>query len=541
MSESSPTPHPTSLDAVLERLGKMEEKLETQAIKFTEELDRKDEIIAGLQRRLYGSKSERLDPNQEELDFTDDLMGKPEALAEEDGPALIEEDEGDQATEKPKRTRRLKRDLFPRNLAVIVREVLIPKEVQLDPDAYREIGEEHHDEISCTRSELFWERTTRKKFVIKEDRAASPLVLPAPEPSVPGTMCSAAFMAKILADKYLDHLPHYRQAARIERRYGAQISRQTLNKWTHAAADFLSPVADAILTEILQCKVVQVDETPIEYLQPGTGSTGKGYLWPVLDPMSGAVHYSWKLGRGHEQLVEILGIGKPGAYSGTIQCDGFSAYETLAKRYPGIQLGGCLAHIRRKFFESREQAAEVVMPVLQSIQQLYRVEENLRQSGAPPGCRELVRRSVSRPVAEELHKKIMAELGSHLPQSNLGKALRYALGQWPGFARYLIDGRLEIDNNLVENAIRPTKLGAKNYLFFGSAEAGVNSATIYTLMANCKAHGIDPERYLEAVLAAMTTQTTTEQTAELTPEKIAERWKALEKPMGESETEQKAA
>ena len=244
--------------------------------------------------------------------------------------------------EKPKRKRRLKRDLFPRNLAVIVRDVLIPEEVQLDPDAYREIGEEHHDEISCTRSALFWERTTRKKFVTKEDRAASPVILPAPEPSVPGTMCSAAFMAKILADKYLDHLPHYRQAARIERRYGAQISRQTLNKWTHAAADFLSPIADAILAEILQSKVIQVDETPIEYLQPGAGATGKGYLWPVLDPMSGAVHYSWRLGRGHEQLVEILRLGKPGGFSGIIQCDGFSAYETLAKRYPDI--GFC--HLR---------------------------------------------------------------------------------------------------------------------------------------------------------------------------------------------------
>ena len=229
----------------------------------------------------------------------------------------------------------------------------------------------------------------------------------------------------------------------------------------------------------------------IEYLQLGAGKTARGYLWPVLDPLRGAVHYSWKLGRGHEELVGILSLGKTGGFSGTIQCDGFSAYETLARRYPEIQLGGCLAHIRRKFYEAREQVPEVVMPILQSIQRLYRIEENLRQSGAPPGCRELVRRSKSRPIVNELQKKITAELGVHLPKSNLGKALRYALGQWSGFARYMKDGRLEIDNNLVENAIRPTKLGAKNYLFFGSATAGINSATIYTLMANCKALGID--------------------------------------------------
>ncbi|MDC0258786.1 IS66 family transposase [Verrucomicrobiales bacterium] len=199
----------------------------------------------------------------------------------------------------------------------------------------------------------------------------------------------------------------------------------------------------------------------IEYLQLGAGKTARGYLWPVLDPLRGAVHYSWKLGRGHEELVGILSLGKTGGFSGTIQCDGFSAYETLARRYPEIQLGGCLAHIRRKFHEAREQVPEVVMPILPSIQRLYRIEENLRQSGAPPGCRELVRRSKSRPIVNELQKKITAELGVHLPKSNPGKALRYALGQWSGFARYMKDGRLEIDNNLVENAIRPTKLGAE--------------------------------------------------------------------------------
>jgi len=521
-----PTPRsPTTLEAVLARLGQVETRVDEQ----DKELARKDEIIEGLQRRLYGSKSERLDPNQEELEFSDELMGKPEAPVGEIGPALSEDDDDDDG-EKPKRKRRPKQDQFPRNLAVIIKNVLIPEEVQLDPDAYREIGEEHHDEISCTRSELYWERTVRKKFVSKEDRAQPPMIPPAPEPSVPGTMCAAALMARILCDKYLDHLPHYRQAARIERRHDAEISRQTLNKWTHAAADFLSPIADAILAEILQSKVIQVDETPIEYLQPGAGKTARGYLWPVLDPLSGAVHYSWKLGRGHEELVGILSVGKTGSFSGTIQCDGFSAYETLSRRYPGIQLGGCLAHIRRKFYEAREQVPEAVMPILQSIQRLYRIEETLRQSGAPPGCRELVRGSKSRPIVDELHKKTTAELGVHLPKSNLGKALRYALGQWSGFERYLKNGWLEIDNNLVENAIRPTKLGAKNFLFFGSATAGINSATIYTLVANCKAVGIDPERYLEDVLNAMTTRTTPEHAAELTPAKIAEKWRAEKAP-----------
>jgi len=530
MPDTSP---PTTLEAVLARLAELEKRtayLERLVLEKDEQLAQKGQIIAALQKRLYGSSSERLDPNQQELDFPIDMMGKPEAPSEEDG-ALDPEVAG---SAKPARKRRKKADLFPRNMAVIIKAVLIPEEVQLDPAAYREIGEEAHDELNCTRSELYWERTVRKKFVRKDDRTLPPVIEPAPEPPVPGTGCAAGFMAMILGDKYLDHLPHDRQSKRIQRRYGAEISRKTLNGWTHAAATFLSPIADAILTEILSLSVIQVDETPIEYLQPGAGKTGRGYLWPILDPLSGAVHYSWKLGRGHEHLVEILRLDQPGGYRGTIQCDGFSAYETLANRYPGIELGGCLAHIRRKFWEAREQAPEVVIPILMGIQQLYRIEENFRNINAPPDCRQLVRGVVSRPIVERLHEKIASELGSHLPKSNLGMALSYALGQWESFERYLEDGRLEIDNNLVENAIRPTKLGAKNYLFFGSAGAGENSATLYTLMANCKAVGIDPERYLEEVITEMTTQTPPEQVAGLTPAKIAAKWNAATEVIGAS-------
>jgi len=206
----------TTLEAVLARLAELEKQIEQQALtfektlakqeaQFATQLAQKDQIIAALHRRLYGSKSARLDPAQEELDFTDDIMGKPDAPSEEDGAS--EQAESVQ-TEKPKRTRRAKRDQFPQNLAVIVKAVLIPDEVQQDPDAYREIGQETHDEINCTRSELYWERTVRKKFARKDDRTLPPVIQPAPEPTVPGTGCAAGFLAMILADKYLEPPPY---------------------------------------------------------------------------------------------------------------------------------------------------------------------------------------------------------------------------------------------------------------------------------------------------------------------------------------------
>ena len=283
----------------------------------------------------------------------------------------------------------------------------------------------------------------------------------------------------------------------------------------------------------------------MKYLDPGCGKTSQGYLWTYLDPQKGTVYYDWRLGRGHDCLVDILGLDKENGSAHSpriIQCDGFSAYEALTKRYKDIRLGGCLAHIRRKFFEAKEQAPEVVLPILTDIQELYRIERWLRKTKAPPQCRELVRRARSRQVVETLHEKILTERKSHLPRSNLGKAITYALGQWEAFALFLEEGRLELDSNLVEPnevrqttqsvarratngsqyAIRPAKLGLKNYLFIGSAEAGDTSALIYTLMANCKAHDLDPEVYLAEAIKRLPTNATVDQAAALTPSSLAD-------------------
>ena len=193
-------------------------------------------------------------------------------------------------------------------------------------------------------------------------------------------------------------------------------------------------------------------QTPMRYLDPGRGKTGNGYLWTYLDPQSGTVCYDWQLGRGHECLLDFLGYDADSdtiLFRGLLQCDGYSAYLALVKRFGTIRLGACLAHIRRKFKEAIEQAPEVVQPILLIMQRLYRIEKWLREGDtATSDCRLLVRRTQSKPLVDQLKDLIDAERAAHLPHSKLGEAITYALGQWQQFERYLDDGRIEIDNNL---------------------------------------------------------------------------------------------
>src|SRR5690606_11783258 len=381
-----------------------------------------------LQQRLFGSKSERHDPNQEQLDFGEEVLGKFEPSSSSPGSG------GDAAAGAGAASpeRRSKRDLLPRCLRVVVEEVVVPEEVLADPESYVEIGELHHDELAVQKAELFWRRKIRRRFKARDDRDRAPLVAPAPLPSVPGTLCDPGLLAMILADKYVYHDPHYRQSARFLARFGAELSRQTLNGWTHAAARHLEPLRAAIQGELRKAEVIQIDETPMDYLSPGLGRTAQGYLWCYRDPAGGTVAFDWRLGRGHDGPVEFLGLD-----DGTVdrrirlnQCDGYSAYEALSKRHAEIRLAACLAHVRRKFFEAREQSPDVADAILKLIRRLYAVEAWMRAGPRPDACRVLIRSGHARPHLNELKKKIVSEHGRHLPKSKLGEALDYALGQW---------------------------------------------------------------------------------------------------------------
>jgi transposase len=501
--------------------------MEKEIAHLKSELARKDKIIAGLQQRLFGSSSEKRDPAQLQLELEELLLGKPAPPPDISGATSAPEEGRSNAA----RTRRTKADRFPKNLKILVDGVTIPDEVLANPADWEESGEEYHDELDVIKAEIFWRRTIRKKFVHKTDRSRPPVIAPAPLPSIPGTLLAPTLAAQIITDKYQDHLPHYRQSQRFRRRHQIDIGRQTLNTWTHATARHLGPVNQAIKAEVLQATALEIDETPIDYQDPGHGSVREGRLWAYRDPVAGTCYFDWHAGRGAKCLLEMLGYDEATntiAYEGEIHTDGYTVYDTVATKF-GLRHGGCLAHTRRKFTDLGPASPEITLPVLLLIQRIYQIETQTRQTAAPPPCRELIRRARSLPVARERHQFILGHYKTQRPASNVGQALGYTLNQREKILHCLSQGVLEIDTNLVENMIRPTKLGMRNWMFFGSLEAGTNNALIYTLLANCRAHDLDPEAYLVEVIKRLPHNATVEEAAFLTPARIAaERRKAAE-------------
>ena len=207
-------------------------------------------------------------------------------------------------------------------------------------------------------------------------------------------------------------------------------------------------------------------------------------------------------------------------FCGTIQCDGYEAYDCFARRRgEKIVLAGCLAHVRRKFYDARETAPKVAGWFLKHFQNLYALETQLRRARAGPKLRQAERSSLSQSVLARVHRALVRLKTKHrfLPRSLMGKAIDYALNQWHSLLVFLGDGRLEIDNNLIENAIRPTAIGKKNWLFIGEAQAGARSAIIYTIIECCRRRGLDPFAYLRDVFTRLPTMTNW-QVKDLTPE-----------------------
>ena len=447
-------------------------------------------------------------------------MGKPEPLPSS-GETAPEQEE---VKSKEPRKRKTKAELFPKNLPVVEKTTLIPAEVSANPDAYKYIGERHHDELDYQPARLRWERTIIPSYILKNDKDLSPVREKAPIAKIPGAMITPALASALIIDKHCDHIPHYRQSQRFFREQTVDLNRKTINTWVHQTATHLTPVAEAIGRELRSSDLLQMDETPMHYLIPGTGKAHKGYIWVMRDPQTGATYYQWQKGRSAQDLFQTLGYDEDTHtidFKGIIQCDGYSCYQTLMNTYEGIKLGACLAHIRRKFIDDESlRKIPWVSYLLRAIKVLYRIERRLSKTSAPPDLYKRRRQRYAKPIVKKLHNLLTQELPQHRPTSSCGKAINYALNQWSQLILYLEDGRIAIDNNGIENAIRPCKLGLKNYMFFGSLSAGKNNATLYTLIENCKANDLNPRDYLEYVLENLSLYSP----EELTPKKVSQTW-----------------
>ena len=441
---------------------------------------------------IYGKKSEKIDSNQLTL-----LL---EGLESKKDEAPTSEESTEAGAKPPKRTtpRKPKKPRLPDDLPVY-EEVLDPEEVKAEPEQYRRIGEEVSEQLDWRPAQFLKRRLIRRRYARIDNACAPPVIAPLPTGLQERCLATPDLIAQVVVSKYADHLPLYRQEQIFSRRHGIDIPRQTLCRWVELAAWWLEPVYNEMIQVQNTRSYLQIDETPIAYLKPGLGKVGQGYLWVTSAPGDDVI-YHWHPGRGAKYLEEIFDEN----FSGTLQCDAYQAYGSFQSARDGpLELAGCWAHVRRKFFESLSRDPPIVGWFLVQIGHLYAIERRLRLSGASAKLRSVVRSAESAPVVRRIGKALMLLKPRYLPQSNLGKAISYAMGQWVDLQVYLHSGAIEIDNNLVENAIRPTKLGAKNWLFFGSEGAGRTSAILFTLIESAKRHGLEPYTYLLELLNSL--------------------------------------
>lgn len=388
--------------------------------------------------------------------------------------------------------------------------VIEPAAVQADPTLYEKIGEERTFEVDIVPPKLFKREIVRPKYRHRLDRNRAPLLAPAPARVVPGGFASAGLIAWALTAKYGDHLPLYRQEKMLAR-WGAPISRQNLCDWVGAATALLEPLVKRMKQDLLQSGYVQADETPVRCNDPDLqdGKTTQGWLWALSRP-GGAVVFDWRLSRRHDEAEKLLGD-----YQGLLQSDGYEAYPAYVRTHPGVVWLGCWAHARRKFHEALAEAPARAGFVLGLIGQLYHYESAWRPIG--PALR-AARRQGHFGLTLALLKKTAQRLQIlSLPRSLLGQACAYLLGHWAPLTAHLAHGLTQLDTNAVENAIRPSKLGAKNWLFIGHPAAGDRAAVIYSLIVSAQRRGLDPHAYLKDVLTRLPRMTTKDDLTPLLP------------------------
>jgi len=447
--------------------------------------------IQVLINRLFGRKSEKTDLDQLQLLMSiADIENAADNKDDDDDPPP---DNGPRGGSTP---RSKNKPRIPENLPT--EDIHIdPEEVKDSPQDYRRIGEEITQELDVIPPQYFRRRYIRGKYVRHDDKDAFPVIAPLPARVIEGGYASPGIVADIMVKKYVDHLPLYRQERILKDRYGIDLSRQTMDDWVGKGAVWLGAICRLMKKNLQGSDYLQVDETPVRYCDKD-GPPGQGYFWVYHNPLSKEVLYEWHTGRAAACLDDVLK-----KFKGTVQCDGYGAYTSYAKGKEDIEIACCWAHARRKFYEARDEAPAVAGWFLKQIQVLYAVESGLREAQATPLERRGTRERDCRWRLNLLRKALRLVLEKHLPKSQMGKAVSYTLSHWEQLTKYCSNGKIEIDNNGVENAIRPTAVGKKNWLFIGHPRAGDRSAVIYTILENCKRLGINPHEYLKDVLTRL--------------------------------------
>ena len=459
--------------------------------------------VAWLNRQLFGRKSEKLrayDPNIPDL-FADEFAGLQHQAEEKRDEAVGKiEKESAEVRKQNRQNRKMIEDL-----PVLETETIEPTGVDLS--LYRRIGEEITKVVKHKPGMLYVKEIIRPKYALKDSTMLPPAgqkgVEIAPMPLMPVDKCIAdtSLLAEILLQKYEYHVPFYRQIRQYRHLGLKGLTESTLDGWFKKTVELLKPLYESLKKEVFSCDYVQADETTIPVINRGKHKAEKEYLWMVRSVMEKLVIFHYDMGSRAGSVIESL--ASQYRFKGYLQCDGFAGYETAFKTNPDVRLVNCMAHIRRDFEHALGENKKEAEYGLAQIQYMYRIEHCCDKAGLSSDGRKAKRRELTRPIMEAMKTWMETEGIKYSPQSLIGKAVSYAYTRWDNMMRCLEDGRLLLDNNLAENAIRPITLGRKNYLFCGNHEAAVNMSVICSLLATCKAHDVNPRDYLKDIIAQM--------------------------------------
>lgn len=363
--------------------------------------------------------------------------------------------------------------------------ILDPKE---DVSEMIKIGEEVTERLDCQPGNLFVTRFIRPKYAKANNEGI--VIADLPSAPIEKGKVGASVLALIIIQKFVDHLPLYRQIEMFKR-MGMDIPSSTMSDWVKLAGELIAPLYECLVKKILQSDYLQADETRIQVLdRDKKKKTHRGWYWTYRDVKSGAVFFEYHESRGREGPK-----GRLKNFEGHLQSDGYEVYTYFDK--DKITLLHCMAHARRYFEQALENDKERAEFVLKEIQKLYAVEKQCREKKLTHHERLALRQEKSLSVLTSLHQWLKETIVQVTPTSAIGKAVAYALPRWDKLMIYCSVGKLEIDNNLVENVIRPIAIGRKNYLFAGSHEAAQNAAMFYSLLGTCKLKGIEPFEWLK--------------------------------------------
>jgi transposase len=461
---------------------------------------RLEQLVREFRRARFGPRSEKLDADQQQLAFEDIEI----AIAEvRESAARRTAAPQESNTERPqRRSRALPKDL-PR-----VERLIEPASIACPCGCgdMVKIGEDRTERLDVIPAQLQVIVTIRPRYACPKGRAGV-IQAPAPAHLIEAGLPTEALIAQVVVSKYSEHLPLYRQA-QVLARHGVPIERSTLADWVGRAAFHLAPVVDRMAELLKRSTKLFMDETTAPVLDPGRGKTKTGYLWALARddrPFGGVdppgVVFRYAPGRAGLHAEEMLA-----GFDGVLQVDGFAGYNRLqrADRQGGspLRLAYCWSHGRREVIKAISEAGSPIgEEILQRIAALYAIEKQIR--GSSPAQRRAVRHDRAKPLVVELEAFIRAQRERLSPKSTMGQALAYLANHWEGLCVYLDDGRVEMDNNPVENLIRPLALNRKNSLFAGHDEGGQNWARLASLVATCKLNGIEPFAYMKATLKAL--------------------------------------